>query len=93
MPDSDEQSFLLQFARIRWRLDALDEWRDLSDRRIAVVESLVNDLRFTDAVADALVEKLNARRKLELTALQKLGAGAFAVVLVVAPVLLTKLLG
>lgn len=46
---------------MRWRLDALDKWRLESDGRMAVMESHVTDIRFTDAVAEALARKLHER--------------------------------
>ncbi len=88
-----ENDLSLQVARVDWRLDALDTWRSDADGRIAVLESKVNDLRFTDEVAAKLAERLSARRRLELTFLQKVGAGAFAVMLVVAPTVIAKVAG
>ncbi len=82
----------VQVARIRWRLDALDTWRNELDARMAVMESKVNDLRFTDAVADALAKKIDARNSaLALTVMQKVGAGLFALILVALPVAIEKL--
>ncbi len=93
MMDRDDDSLLVQLARIRWRLAALDDWRKEADGRVAVLESKVNDLRFTDEVAAKLAERLSARRRLELTFMQKVGAGVFALVLVVAPTVIAKVLG
>lgn len=90
MADS-EHTEQLQLARLVWRVDALDDWRKELDGRVAIMESKVNDLRFSDAVAEALLEKLHDKRRLELTVLQKAGAGVFAVLLVVAPTLLARL--
>lgn len=78
--------------RNEWRLDALDKWRDHIDGRISVMESKVNDLRFSDAVAEALSQKLDARHQLQFTLLQKVGAGVFALVLVTVPVVIGKYL-
>ncbi len=83
---------LVQLARIRWRIDALDEWRKDLDGRIAVVESQVNDLRFTDLVAEKLSEQLAHRHRLDLTIMQKIGAGVFAIVLVTIPTVIAKVL-
>lgn len=85
------ESVDVQLAEIRWRLAALDEWRKEISSTVSVLESKVNDLRFTDAVADALVQKLEQRRKLELTFMQKLGGGAFALALVLIPIAVEKL--
>lgn len=89
--DDEDAPLLVQLARIRWRLEALDAWRDEISATVSVLESKVNDLRFTDAVAEALVQKLDAKRKIELTIWQKIGGGLFAVILVVIPVLIGKL--
>lgn len=78
---------------MRWRIDALDKWRQEIDGRIAILESKVNDLRFADAVAQALSEKLDQKRRLQLTMWQKLGGGVFGVLLVVAPTVIAKLWG
>lgn len=83
----------MQLAKLRWRLDALDDARAELEARVAVMESRVNDLRFSDAVADALAQKLATKRKLELTLVQKIGAAAFAIALVLLPVLLQKVIG
>lgn len=88
--DDDGTPLLVRLARIRWRLDALDEWRKEVDGRVSVVESKVNDLRFSDEVANALAKQLAASRRLELTIVQKVGAGLFALALVVVPTLLSK---
>lgn len=82
---------LVRLEKFRWRLDALDEWRQDIDGRVSVMESKVNDLRFSDAVADALVQRMNAKRRLELTVMQKVGAGVFALVLVVVPTAIAKI--
>ena len=78
-------------TRNEWRLDALDRWRDDIDKRVAVMESKVNDLRFSDAVAEALASKLDDRRRVTFTVMEKTGAGVFALVIVAVPVLLEKL--
>ncbi len=90
MDDRDDDPLLVQLARIRWRLSALDAWRKEADARVAVLESKVNDLRFTDAVADQLAAKLSAKRRLELTLMQKVGGGVFALVLVAVPTVIAK---
>lgn len=81
----------IQLARVRWRLNALDAWRKDIDARLAVMESKVNDLRFTDAVAQELAKKLDAQRHLRLSVMQKIGGGMFAVALVLIPVAVEKL--
>lgn len=78
-----------------WRLDALDAWRHEEDARMTVMESKVNDLRFTDAVASALADKLAAQQpplldQLQLTIWKKIGAGLFALALVVVPTVIAK---
>lgn len=91
--EDDPDSGQVGIAKLRWRIDALDKWRQEIDGRVAILESKVNDLRFADAVAQALSEKLDQRRRFELTVWQKLGGGLFAAALVVAPTLLAKLFG
>ena len=90
---ADERTLALErrSARNEWRLDALDVWRKDLDGRVAVMESKVNDLRFSDAVAEALAAKLDDRRRVTFTVMEKTGAGVFALVLVAVPVLLEKL--
>lgn len=83
----------VQIARILWRLDALDEWRRHMDKRLSVLESKVSNMTLTDKVAELLAEKLSEKKRLELTAFQKVGAGMFAVMLVMLPVLIGKLWG
>lgn len=78
--------------RIAWRLDALDEWRKNIEGRVIVLESNVNDLRFTNEVAEALARKLDQKRELEITLRQKVGGGAFALLLVVIPIVAERLL-
>lgn len=92
---TDEQELRRATERGRrneWRIDALDEWRKDLDGRVAILESKVNDLRFSDAVAEALSEKLDRSRRLELTVWQKLAGGCFALLLVLLPVALERLL-
>lgn len=93
MREDDAETGQLGIARLRWRLDALDKWRQEIDGRVAIMESKVNDLRFSDAVAEALSAKLDQKRRLELTVWQKLGGGVFGLLLVVAPTVIAKLWG
>lgn len=88
----NDNELLRRLDRIGWRLDAIDNWRKESDSRVAVLESIVNDLRFTDALAQALADKLDHRHRFDLTVLQKIGAGAFAIALVAIPTLTAKFL-
>lgn len=92
---ADERELYAAIERGRrneWRLGALDEWRKDLDGRVAILESKVNDLRFSDAVAEALSERLERKRRLELTLMQKLAGGCFALLLVLLPVALERLL-
>lgn len=82
----------MQLEKIRWRLTALDHWREDVDKRVSVMGSQLNDLRFTDAVAEALSKKLEARSRFQLTLLQKVGAGVFTIIVVAIPTVLAKLL-
>lgn len=88
---SNDESIAVQLAEIGWRLRAIDEWRREISSTVSVLESKVNDLRFTDAVADALVQKLEQKRKFELTIWQKIGGGTFALALVLIPIVVEKL--
>ncbi len=90
MDDRDDDPLLVQLARIRWRISALDGWRKEIDARVAILESRVSDLRFTDAVAEQLAAKLSAKRRLELTLMQKVGGGVFALMLVAIPTVIAK---
>lgn len=91
--EDDPEAGQVGIAKLRWRIDALDKWRQEIDGRVAILESKVNDLRFADAVAQALSEKLDQRRRFELTVWQKLGGGVFGLLLVVAPTVIAKLWG
>lgn len=93
MREDDAEQGQVGVAWLRWRIDALDKWRQEIDGRVAILESRVNDLRFADAVAQALSEKLDQKRRLQLTMWQKLGGGVFGVLLVVAPTVIAKLWG
>lgn len=75
--DVDQRS-----ARNEWRLNALDKWRDQIDARVAVLESQVNDIKFTEALAEALAEKIDRRRDVQFTIWQKAGGGLLALVTV-----------
>lgn len=73
-----------------WRLEALDQWRREVEKRVSVLESKVHDLEFTNEVAEALAKRLDVRRKLELSLVEKIGGGAFALLLVVIPIVVAK---
>ncbi len=77
MPDNgDDAPVLLQLARNRWRIEALDQWRAETDKRIAVLEDLVEGLVKAETLAKALAARTHDERTLRLTVLQKLGAFA-----------------
>lgn len=71
----DLAALTLRQAKLIWRIDALDKWRSEIDGRMAVLESKVNDLTFSDRVAEALATKLEQKRNIEFTIWQKVGAG------------------
>lgn len=86
-----EDDLRLLVDRHDWRLEALDQWRKETDKRVSVLESKVHDLEFTNEVADALAKRIaEDRRRLELTVVQKIGAGLFALALVIVPTIISK---
>lgn len=66
--------------RATWRLDALDKWRDETEKRISILESKVSDMTLTEEVANLLSKRLAEHRREAWTIWQKLGAGIAGVV-------------
>lgn len=82
-----ERNPQLAYARILWRLDALDEWRDRTDKRIAGLDDAVraahermDGIVKAEEVATAVADKLRAEKTLQLTVMQKIAAGLVAAV-------------
>lgn len=69
-------------ARLTWRLDALDTWRQNLDGRVAVLESKVGNIVFDDKLAQELADRLRARSQYQFTAWQKVLGGLVSLVVV-----------
>lgn len=71
----------LAILRLSWRVDALDAWRKELDTKLLRIEAQVSEIVSSERIADEVALRLatarDARRRLELTFLQK-----FAVVVV-----------
>jgi hypothetical protein len=61
-------------AAFKLEIDASIRWRDEADRWRKEINQLIGELMKADEIADAVAERLNKRRGLELTMLQKLAA-------------------
>lgn len=51
---------------------------------------LILDMRESDILAEKVADRVNARRRMEFTLFQKVGAGVFAVVVAFGPAILVK---
>lgn len=81
-PDGDyERNPQLAYARILWRLEALDEWREQVGKRLANCEKAVEGMLRVDEIAVAVRDEIKAQGpSLRLTTLQK-GLAAITVLL------------
>lgn len=68
--------------RLTWRMDAIDQWRDMLDKRVAVLESKVGDIVFDDKLAQELANRLRERNRYSFSLWQKLAAGLVSLVIV-----------
>ena len=68
--------------RLTWRIDALDQWRQDLDGRVAVLESKVGNIVFDDKLAQELAKKLDERSTYSFALWQKVGAGLASLVIV-----------
>ncbi len=67
-----------RLAGFRLEIDEARRWRDEASNWRRDVNHKLNELTKSDEIAEAIAEKLDKRRGLELTVLQKLGAGIVA---------------
>ncbi len=63
-----------KLAGFRLEIDEARRWRDDAGRWRILINERIDDLMKADEIADAVAEKLNKRRGLELTVVQKFGA-------------------
>lgn len=64
--------------RLGWRLDALDEWRTNTDRRLALLTENVEKLSRADEIAAEVARRVRADRLLVFSVGQKVVAGLIA---------------
>lgn len=70
--DDDDAPLLVQLARIRWRLDALDEWRAAVERTLGQMDERLQGIVKADELASAVADKIKEERAIGLTLVQKL---------------------
>lgn len=79
-----------------WRLDALDDWRKEFTRevlrRLDGCESEIDAMTRAEEIAQAVAEQVRRDVALVWTPWRKIGAGSFALALVILPVLVERLL-
>lgn len=79
MPDelpplsSDPNVLFLHVLEQRWRLRALDQWREESDRRVSVLESQVLSEVEARKLREALAANTASQGRLRLTRAQQIG--------------------
>lgn len=67
------EKLLEQAWKNSWRLEALDEWRTVVERRLQRLEELTEQMSRSDEIARAVAERLNDNRKVTFSLWQKLG--------------------
>lgn len=86
MPGRDPLETVLRVAKLEWRADAIDRWRDRLDHELSEVNARVERLAKADEIADAVAEKVDGNRKLQLSWWQKAGAGLAAMLFAAAQI-------
>lgn len=77
---SDPQVLFQHVLELRWRIQALDEWREASDRRLAVLESDVVTEKEARTLREALAQHATAEKTLRLTNAQRLGGAVVGLI-------------
>ena len=70
----DRRSTERALDRIRWRLDALDKWRQDTEDHLVALTARFEAMARADEIAKAVTDRMHKDTSIGFTGLQKLGA-------------------
>ena len=60
----------LELARLQWRVDALDKWRERVDAWRGATDDVLGELTRTEEIAEAVAEKMSEAGRIRFTKAQ-----------------------